>query len=85
MIGVFVPEQFTRRSLTAALARRTEFSLKLNLLSEPGVVVTDVPVLGRRASEWRAPKRAVGRILVSGAHATSGRCTSSACSSSSRG
>jgi amino acid transporter len=72
-VTMIVPEQFTRRSLAAALARRTEFSLKLNLLSDPGVVVTDVPVLGRRASEWRPPKRAVCRILVSGAHAASMR------------
>jgi amino acid transporter len=72
-VTMIVPEQFKRRSLAAAVARRTEFSLKLHLLTEPGVVMTDVPVLGQRAREWRAPKRAVCRILVSGAHAASMR------------
>src|SRR5207244_2732489 len=43
------------------------------LLREPGVVVTDVPVLARKASEWRPPREAVCRILVSGAHAASMR------------
>ena len=54
-------------------SRRTEFSLKLHLLTEPGVVVTDVPVLARRISEWQPPKRAACRILVSGAHAATMR------------
>src|SRR5205085_2875295 len=72
-VTMIVPEQFKRRSLAEAVARRTEFSLKLHLLTEPGVVMTDVPVLGQRAREWRAPKRAVCRILVSGAHAASMR------------
>jgi hypothetical protein len=36
-------------------------------------VISDVPVLARRTSEWRPPKRAVCRILVSGAHAASMR------------
>src|SRR5439155_8278764 len=72
-VTMIVPEQFKRRSLPAALARRTEFALKLRLLTEPGVVVTDVPVLARRLKEWRAPTRAACRILVSGAHAASMR------------
>jgi hypothetical protein len=72
-VTVIVPELFKRRSLAAALARRTEFSLKLRLLSEPGVVVTDVPVLARRMRDWRPPERAACRILVSGAHAASMR------------
>jgi hypothetical protein len=72
-VTVIVPEQFKRRSLAAAIARRTEFQLKVRLLTEPGVVMTDVPVLARRTSEWRPPKRAVCRILVSGAHAATMR------------
>jgi hypothetical protein len=52
---------------------RVEFSLKLRLLTEPGVVVTDVPVLGRTTRDWRPPQRAACRILVSGAHAASMR------------
>jgi amino acid transporter len=69
-VTVIIPELFRRPSLVAALARRTEFSLKLRLLTEPGVVITDVPVLAKTA-ELHTPKRAACRILVSGAHAAS--------------
>jgi hypothetical protein len=72
-VTVIIPELFRRPSLLTAIARRTEFSLKMRLLSEPGVVVTDVPVLANRAAGWRPPRRAVCRILVSGAHAASMR------------
>jgi hypothetical protein len=41
----------------------------MHLLSEPGVVISDVPVLAQRPHEWRPPARAVCRVLVSGAHA----------------
>ena len=72
-VTAIVPEQFRRRSLVSALARRRlELSLKLRLLTEPGVVVTDVPVLGDGA-DTRLPQRAVCRILVSGAHAATMR------------
>jgi amino acid transporter len=71
-VTVIVPELFRRRSLLAALARRMEFSLKLRLLTEPGVVVTDVPVLAERADR-PLPQRAICRILVSGAHAATMR------------
>ncbi|HYU25224.1 MAG TPA: amino acid permease, partial [Thermoanaerobaculia bacterium] len=71
-VTVIVPELFRRRSLVAALARRTAFSLKLRLLTEPGVVITDVPVLAERAAQAQ-PKRAACRILVSGAHAATMR------------
>jgi amino acid transporter len=72
-VTVVIPELFKRTSLVEALGRRVEFSLKLRLLTEPGVVVTDVPVLGRRTRDWRPPQRAACRILVSGAHAASMR------------
>jgi amino acid transporter len=72
-VTVVIPELFKRRSLVEALGRRVEFSLKLRLLTEPGVVVTDVPVLARRTRDWRPPQRAACRILVSGAHAASMR------------
>jgi amino acid transporter len=72
-VTVVIPELFKRRSLVEALGRRVEFSLKLRLLTEPGVVVTDVPVLGRTTRDWRPPQRAACRILVSGAHAASMR------------
>src|SRR5580765_469555 len=70
-VTAIIPEDFRRRSLVSALAHRTEFSLKLKLLSEPGVVITDVPVLATRPGEWRAPEKAVCRVLVSGSHAAS--------------
>src|SRR6266540_4942139 len=71
-VTVVIPELFKRRSLVAAVSRRTEFSLKLRLLTEPGVVITDVPVLAQNGG-LPEPKRAVCRILVSGAHAASMR------------
>src|SRR6266498_3483675 len=71
-VTVIVPELFRRRSLASALARRMEFSLKLRLLTEPGVVVTDVPVLAEDADR-PLPRQAVCRILVSGAHAATMR------------
>jgi hypothetical protein len=58
--------------LLAALLRRTEFSLKLRLLREPGVVISDVPVLANNG-RLAVPKRVICRILVSGAHAASMR------------
>ena len=65
-VTVDLPEQFQRPSLVSALAQRTEFSLKLRLLSEPGVVITDVPVAARASPASGAPQRAVCRVLVSG-------------------
>jgi hypothetical protein len=71
-VTVVVPEVFERPSFTTAIARRrTTFSLKLRLLSEPGVVVTDVPVvLGSQDAEAPA-QRAIARVLVSGVQAAS--------------
>jgi amino acid transporter len=71
-VTVIIPELFKRPSMVAALSRRTEFSLKLRLLTEPGVVITDVPVLAQNG-DLPEPKRAVCRILVSGAQAASMR------------
>ena len=43
------PSCFERPSLVSAVARkRTTFSLKLRLLSEPGIVVTNVPLVSQR-------------------------------------
>jgi hypothetical protein len=68
---VVVPELFERPSLTAAVARRrSTFALKLRLLSEPGVVVTDVPVVRNGRA---MPQRAIARVLVSGVQASSVR------------
>jgi hypothetical protein len=68
-VTVVIPELFRRPSVLALLARRTEFSLKLRLLREPGVVITDVAMLAQQ--EEKVPQRAVCRVLVSGAHASS--------------
>jgi amino acid transporter len=44
-VTVVVPELFRKRSLLHAIRRPVTFRLKVRLLREPGVVVTDVPVL----------------------------------------
>jgi amino acid transporter len=71
-VTVVIPELFHRRSLLATVERRTELALKLRLLREPGVVITDVPVLAANGKR-PLPARAVCRLLVSGAHAASMR------------
>src|SRR5262249_29452149 len=67
-VTALVPEQFKRPSLASAIARRTSFSLKLRLLHEPGVVVTDVPLVGEGHP---LPKKLVCRVFVSGGQAGS--------------
>ena len=72
-VTMIVPELFRRRSLVEAIGRRMSFSLKLKLLTEPGVVITDVPVLAQNGRDSWLPQRAVCRLLVSGAHAATMR------------
>ena len=72
-VTMIVPELFKRRSFVEAIGRRFSFSLKLKLLTEPGVVITDVPVLAQSAGNGWLPKRAICRLLVSGAHAATMR------------
>lgn len=68
-VTVVVPEQFKRQSILSA-AGRTSFRLKLRLLSEPGVVVTDVSVVTtQRAPEGHTPKKLVVRVLLADVHA----------------
>jgi amino acid transporter len=67
-VTVIVPEQFKRPSLLSAVTRRTSFSLKLRLLREPGIVITDVPIVG---DDQPLPKQLVCRVFVSGGHAGS--------------
>lgn len=67
-INVVVPETFRRRSLREALMQIGSISLKLRLLREPGIVITDVPVV---AGEDPVAESAVGRVLVSGLHGAS--------------
>jgi amino acid transporter len=70
-VTVVIPEQFRRRSLASQAAHRFELQLKLKLLTEPGVAVADVPLVGEDFS--REPAHAYCRILVSGAHAATMR------------
>ena len=73
VVTVVIPEQFRRRSLLIA-ARRTAFRLKLRLLSEPGVVVTDVPQISDKYSpDGQTPATLLTRILVADVHAASMR------------
>jgi amino acid transporter len=70
-VTVVVPELFRRRSLVAALLRRSTFSLKVGLLREPGVVVTDVPRLAAGDAAWTTPTRATCVVPVADVHAAS--------------
>ena len=67
-VTVVIPELFRKPSLLAAVLRRSTFSLKVGLLREPGVVVTDVPKLGD--DDW-VPSRATCVVPVAGVHAAS--------------
>jgi amino acid transporter len=70
-VTVVVPEQFRRASLLSA-AGGTSLRLKLKLLSEPGVVVTDVPAVSdHRGPDGRTPSRLAVRVLVANVHAGS--------------
>jgi hypothetical protein len=70
-VTLVVPEQFRRPSLLSA-AGRASFRLKLRLLSEPGLVVTDVPVVSASAKpEGTTPQRLAVRVLLSDIHAGS--------------
>ena len=72
-VTVVVPEQFRRRSLLSA-AGRESFRLKMRLISEPGVVVADVPaVSGSGEPDGRVPERLAVRVLLSGLHGGSMR------------
>jgi amino acid transporter len=70
-VTVYVPELFRERSLLEQLKRPRELALKFRLLSEPGVVVADIPVLEGRAPA--TPRRVLARVLVSGVNAASMR------------
>jgi amino acid transporter len=70
-VTLIVPELFERPSLWQQVRHRQELALKLRLLSEPSVVVADVPVL--RGSERTFPKRLVARVLVANVSAATMR------------
>jgi hypothetical protein len=69
---MLVPEQYRRRSLLSA-ASRTAFQLKVRLLAEPGVVVTDVPAVGASGTPC---ERLVVRVLLANVHASAVRALS---------
>jgi len=68
-VTVVVPEQFRRRTLAEEARHPFEFALKLRLLTEPGVVVADVPTV----DEAPGGRPLSVRIFVSGANAASMR------------
>jgi len=68
-VTVVIPELFRKPSLASAIGRGT-FPLKLRLVDEPGVVVTDVPRF-EDSPEPIVPMRSVGLVPVSGVHAAS--------------
>jgi amino acid transporter len=67
-VTVVVPELFRKPSLLSAVLHRSTFSLKLGLLREPGVAVTDVPKLG---DDDVLPRRAEVVVPVSELNAAS--------------
>jgi amino acid transporter len=68
-VTVVIPEQFRRRALAEEARHPFEFSLKLRLLTEPGVVVADVPTVDEIAGE----RPLAARIFVSSTNAASMR------------
>jgi amino acid transporter len=68
-VTVVVPEQFRRRALAEEVRHPFEFALKLRLLTEPGVVVADLPTV----DEAPHGRPLAVRIFVSGANAASMR------------
>ncbi len=68
-VTVVIPEQFRRRALTEEARHPFEFALKLRLLTEPGVVVADVPTV----DEAPGVRPLAVRVFVSSANAASMR------------
>jgi amino acid transporter len=73
-VTVVIPELFRKRSLLAALFRPVTFRLKLRLLAEPGVVITDVPVVARDGQPVGVdgrpliPERVIALVFVASPH-----------------
>jgi len=70
-VSVVIPELFRSRSVLDQARRPLELALKLRLLAEPGVVVTDVPVMPDDTRP--APGRLIVRVIVSEVNAASMR------------
>jgi hypothetical protein len=71
-VSVVIPELFRKPSLVSAVMRRSTFLLKLRLLREPGVVITDVPKVAALETGTE-PKRAECVVPVSSVNAVSVR------------
>jgi amino acid transporter len=72
LVTVVIPELFRTPSLISAFMHRSTFSLKLDLLKEPGVVVTNVPTIaGPHDREWTEPRRTACVVPVSTVNAAS--------------
>ena len=73
-VTVVIPETFRKASLLQAALKPVTFRLKVRLLSEPQVVVTDVPVLASDAKplgvEGRPliPERIISLVFVASVH-----------------
>ena len=72
-VTVVIPELLTKRSLVSAVRRGMSFFLKVRLLREPQVVITDVPVLqepGQPKTEVRAliPEHVEALVFVAAVH-----------------
>ncbi|MGH2674965.1 MAG: APC family permease [Actinomycetota bacterium] len=73
-VTVVIPEMFRSRSLAAAVFKPVTFRLKVRLLREPGVVVTDVPVMSERGrlvgvdGRPLIPQRVVALVFVAAPH-----------------
>jgi hypothetical protein len=69
-VTVVIPELITKRSLFSAVRRGTSFLLKVRLLSEPQVVITDVPVVKGQEEPVRPliPEWSAALVFVSAAH-----------------
>jgi len=70
-VTVIVPELFEQASLLEQLRRPSELALKFRLLSEPGVVVADVPAL--RGPKRQFPERLITRVLANSVNAATMR------------
>jgi amino acid transporter len=73
-LTVVIPEFFEKPSLLSAMVKRVTFRLKIRLLAQAGVVITDVPVLARQGAlvgvdgRGLIPERVVALVFVSAAH-----------------
>ncbi len=61
-VTLILPELFESPSLVQQIRHPRELALKLRLLSEPSVIVADVPVL--RGPPRQFPKRLIARVLA---------------------